>query len=413
MHKKILIIQMMICCLLFAACKNIESDDALVDNSDVYENVEDNAENNVVDEPAEVIVIDDSLASLSFDGISTYYNVDEKYKPLVDAMDSSCNLNDTLTYLEGLEGVFVLATEDEIIYASFLNTYEVDGVTPVSMNTTYEIGSITKQFVAVAILQLIENGKLAFDDTLDIFFPEYEYGKNITVENLLLMQSGIPDYINDMDQFFQDATDDEMMKIQGDSYTDEEFILQLSKNELLFEPGSDVMYSNTNYHLLALIIEQVTGKTYSEYISSMIFEPCEMTNSSCQTVGDVTGKSESVSTMLYFTQQNFARGCMDMHSCARDILNFEIALLNNELLSDEMTSYIFDMGIGDYKCGWIKTDEGEYFHTGSTLVYGTSVNVYMTEELGNLYLLQFHPTKNNSSYMQTMINNISDSVHNM
>ena len=132
--------------------------------------------------------------------------------------------------------------------------------------------------------------------------------------------------------------------------TDEEFILQLSKNELLFEPGSDVMYSNTNYHLLALIIEQVTGKTYSEYISTMIFEPCEMTNSSCQTVGDVTGKSESVSTMLYFTQQNFARGCMDMHSCARDILNFEIALLNNELLSDEMTSYIFDMGIGDYKC---------------------------------------------------------------
>ena len=113
----------------------------------------------------------------------SWKNPDEKYSELVELYG---NLSCT--------GTIVVATDNDIIYLYAENATEKDGVTLESQDTVFDMASVSKTFTAVSVLQLAEKGKLKLDDTLDTYFPEYETGKKITINNLLHMTSGIPDY---------------------------------------------------------------------------------------------------------------------------------------------------------------------------------------------------------------------------
>jgi hypothetical protein len=155
-----------------------------------------------------------------------------------------------------IKGTYLLATDDKVLFVGGINSNEADGTTPVNACSTYEIGSVTKTFTAAAVLQLCEQGKLSLDDKLGKFIPEYEKGADVTIYDLLHMRSGISR------EFFttEEQTDPELFKkYYNGGFTDEELIAALNKNGLEFEPGSKMQYSNTNYMLLARIIEQVTG----------------------------------------------------------------------------------------------------------------------------------------------------------
>ena len=89
-----------------------------------------------------------------------------------------------------IKGTYILATDDRIVFIGGINSSDIHG-NKVDAYTTYEIGSLTKAFTATAVLQLYERGKLSLDDTIDLYFPEFEYGKEITVYHLLHMQSGL------------------------------------------------------------------------------------------------------------------------------------------------------------------------------------------------------------------------------
>ena len=109
---------------------------------------------------------------------------------------------------------------------------EKDGTTLVSQDTVFDMASVSKTFTAVCVLQLAEKGKLSIDDTLDKYFPAYETGKNITIYNLLHMSSGIPDYCNDPDPFWnisgEDAANQKLSDIYLDKISDEEFLQAIS-----------------------------------------------------------------------------------------------------------------------------------------------------------------------------------------
>ena len=142
---------------------------------------------------------------------------------------------------------------------------------PVETNTSFEIGSITKSFTSAAILQLKERGKLKLTDRLGKYVPEYPRGKDVTIEQLLTMTSGIPDHINDVPG---------AVKIISSGPGDLDAALGLIKNmPLNFKPGTQSAYSNTNYLLLGTIVARVSHMPYAEYVSKNIFTPAHMIHS--------------------------------------------------------------------------------------------------------------------------------------
>ena len=133
----------------------------------------------------------------------------------------------------------------------------------------FRIGSITKQFTAIAILQLVEKGQIALTDSIQQFIPDFPFkGKTITIENLLTHTSGIKAY-EEIDVKIPNA-----MRIE---FAPKTVIDSLSKLPLEFEPNTKYNYCNSNYFLLGYIIERVSGKPYAQYLRENIIDPAGLT----------------------------------------------------------------------------------------------------------------------------------------
>ena len=134
---------------------------------------------------------------------------------------------------------------------------------PINSSNLYQIGSITKSFIAVIILQLEAAPKYHFniDDKLSVYLPQYAEWGDVTIRQLLNMTSGIPDYLAD-DTYLQDLTNNPYKQ-----WLPEEQISYVAKKSLLFPPGTKWNYSNTNYILAGLIINKLTGHTVEEEIN--------------------------------------------------------------------------------------------------------------------------------------------------
>ena len=317
----------------------------------------------------------------------SWSNPEEKYAELVKLYgDSVC------------PGTMVVATDDDIIYLYAENEFEKDGKTLESQNTVFDMASVSKTSTSVAVLQLVEKGKINLDDTLDTYFPEYETGKKITVYNLLHMSSGIPDYCNNPDPFWnisgEDAADQKLSDIYLDKISDEEFLQAMYKAPLGFEPGSAFEYSNTNYHLLAFIIEKVTGQKYCDYVKKNIFDKCGMTKTSSMAVGDMTYVPVGYDELVHygFTDENgypagpdAYRGDSGIHSCLTDMVKFDRALFAGKLLNKNSMEILLKSENG-YCCGLMK-DNGGYSHSGSSFTCSTDNRIIESEEFGHIYII--------------------------
>lgn len=132
--------------------------------------------------------------------------------------------------------------------------------------SVYEIGSITKQFTAGAILLLAEEGKLTLDDSLAKYVPDFPRAKEITLRQLLSMTSGIPDYTD------QPAFDSSVQK----PATPADVVALVKTQPLDFDPGTRFEYSNTNYFLLGMVIEKASGQSYADYLYQRVFRSLGM-----------------------------------------------------------------------------------------------------------------------------------------
>ena len=313
-----------------------------------------------------------------------------------------------------IKGTYILATDDRIIFVGGINSNDIHG-NKVDAYTTYEIGSLTKAFTATAVLQLCERGKLSLDDTIDLYYPEFEYGKEITVYHLLHMQSGLrKDFVSD-DAFLDENGNpdaEEFRRYYYDGFTDEELLSMLFSCEPEFPPGTKFSYSNTGYTLLAMIIEKLTGKSYAEYVQKNIFDVCGMEHSSSMATGDVTSIPEfvpdgaspftdpyEVVDTLYMQLIKPERGVGDIHSCAADMLLFDRALIGGKLINEDSLAEMFHMDKG-YGCGWVQAGRyaNTYYHGGETYIY-KAYNLYAkSQKYGNIYLIQLHPTVAGDQY---------------
>lgn len=294
-------------------------------------------------------------------------------------------------------GAMAVATDKDIIYVYAENDTEKDGKTLVSQDTVFDIGSVSKTFTAVAVLQLAEKGKIKLDDTLDKYFPEYETGKKITVSNLLHMRSGIPDYNNNPDPFWnisgEDAANKKLSDIYMDKVTDEEFLQAMYKAPLGFEPGTQYEYSNTNYHLLAFIIEKVSGMKYCDYVKKNIFDKCGMKKTTSMATGDLTYQPVGFDELVkynfskdgYPACPNNTRGDGGIHSCLTDMVAFDRALFGGKLLKKESMEIMLKNEDG-YCCGLMKEKDG-YSHDGSSFTCHTNNTITESEEFGHIYVI--------------------------
>lgn len=302
-----------------------------VEAEDVNKGKKSDGENDRIsqEERADIISEDDTLEKIvdpAYEEVERYLDEESAYK--------------------GFQGVALVAQGNEIKFAKAYGNADYDDNIVNKVNTRFAIASNTKQFTAVAIMQLMEDGKINLDDTIDKYFPKFKYANQITVRELLQMRSGLVDYLNAVELYFKD---EESLKILNDyrekAYFDEyvsdsrwtaDIILNnLYLSELQFEPGQAYDYCNTNYYLLGLIIEQASGVSYEDYIKENIFKPCGMKISS-MSAEDTDAKGHgSVESGEIVVNPKFTFAAGNIYTNVYDLLRWERMLHTGKLLSQE------------------------------------------------------------------------------
>lgn len=214
----------------------------------------------------------------------------------------------------------------------------------ITIDTPMPVGSISKQFCAAAILLLQEQGKLSTEDTLGKYFPEYEAGKDIPLSLVLSHRSGVPDI---PDSIHDIVSVDKSYEENTDLFKEWHFALPLS-----FEPDRIYSYSNSNFFLLADIIEQVSGKKYIDFLRENILTPLGMEHT-----GSISELSEKPAWLGGITfekvdlEKGLTKGSGDIISNAADISKWLNALTGGNVLSDDsyqqmITDYSPEEGYG-------------------------------------------------------------------
>jgi CubicO group peptidase (beta-lactamase class C family) len=167
-------------------------------------------------------------------------------------------------------GVALITRNGKVVYSKAFGMANIELNIPMKPGNIFRIASITKQFTAVAILQLMEQGKINLQDNISRFIPDYPaQGNKISIEHLLTHTSGIQDYTRIKDYSNQVAR----------SVSPAEMIDYFKNEPLRFAPGTKWEYSNSNYFILGYIIEKLSGKTYAQYLEDSIFKPLGMSAS--------------------------------------------------------------------------------------------------------------------------------------
>lgn len=155
-------------------------------------------------------------------------------------------------------GSVFVAQNGKVIFSKGFGYADMENKIPNETDTKFRLASITKQFTATLILQLVEQGKIKLDGKLSDYLPYYrkDIGDRITINQILSHTAGLDNHTDD-NEFMKNKT---AVKV-----TPKEFILEYCSNELISEPGTKYSYSNTGYFILGAVIEEVAGKTYEEF----------------------------------------------------------------------------------------------------------------------------------------------------
>jgi CubicO group peptidase (beta-lactamase class C family) len=292
-----------------------------------------------------------------------------------------------------------IAKDGQTIYEKADGVRDIPSKAPMLVTTPQAIGSITKQFTAAAILLLQQEKKLSIDDKLSKFVPEYVDADKVTLRQMLNMVSGISD--NDP-------------AIYGDHLTHpiarKEMFANLNKLPLMWSPESHMVYTNTNYNLLGLVIERASGKPYLTYLRETIFGPLAMSSTSTvdQPPPDMaTGYYHNKPGQPFSTRAelhpDFSFGTGNLVSTAQDLLKWDAGLLGKKVLDEASLQTMFTVpGNGKittvletdkrfpvmlhlndgkptvYAMGWMLPNSHTRWHGGHTFVF-VSANVLFSD----------------------------------
>ncbi|PYU07424.1 MAG: serine hydrolase [Acidobacteria bacterium] len=288
-------------------------------------------------------------------------------------------------------GFAALVKKDgKIIFEQGYGVRDLRTKSKIDARTNFRLASFTKQFTAIAVMLLVHDGKLRYEESVTNMFPEFPaYGKTITVRNLLNHTSGLPDYEDLMDQ---------VEKIKGPIWSPEKQIhdaevLQLLEKESRgkFAPGTKWEYSNSGYVVLGLIVAKVSGNPFGEFLHDRIFAPLKMNHTLVFEKGknEVANrayghaKKENVFVETDQSSTSATQGDGGIYSNLEDLAKWDDALRNHTLLSENVPESLRGHASA-YGFGWFLNFEDPHplmWHYGDTMGFKTAIFRYLADNV--------------------------------
>ncbi len=254
-------------------------------------------------------------------------------------------------------GSVLVSDQGQVIYKKGFGIANMEWDIPNQPNTKHRLGSITKQFTAMLILQLVADGKLDLQDPITKYLPDYPKanGDIITTHHLLTHTSGIPNYTS-FPKFFEDES--------RNPNSPEEFVKKFADKPLDFTPGEKFSYSNSGYFLLGAIVEKLSGETYEQMLQDKIFTPLNMNETGYDNHGDIlknraTGyeKQGRGYENSKYLDMSIPYSAGSMYSTVEDLYKWDQALYTTAILPKAYMSmyfkpYISAFGNAHYAYGW-------------------------------------------------------------
>lgn len=317
-----------------------------------------------------------ALAVLSFFGASPLAASPQKSDGLEQQIDS---IFSGITRPEA-PGLAVLVKKDgKTAFEKGYGVRELRARTKNDPGTNFRLASFTKQFTAMAIMLLIHDGKLHYEDRLSTIFPEFPaYGKSITIRHLLTHTSGLPDYEALMEQ--KEKVKGPIWSSQHQIQDDEVLSLLEEQSSGKFAPGANWAYSNSGYVVLGLVVAKISGMPYRDFLQSRIFNPSGMKHSvvyekRINTIGErAFGHSEKKGQFVETDQSPTSATLGDggVYSNLGDLSKWDDALQNHTLLDEqEMAPPLTAVRLADgSEPHWPKQPDEDNLAPGKPVAYG-------------------------------------------
>lgn len=334
-----------------------------------------------------------SIAALSLSSLSKVHGQSSDKLEAIDEIFSKYH------EYEGFQGAVLVAERGKVIYREAFGLANREWNIPNQADSRYDIASVSKQFTAMLVMQLYEEGKTHPDSTISSYYPEYrsDIARKVTIHHLLTHRSGIPNYTS-------------IPYVWSDSlinrYSSDELVQKFCSGDLEFEPGSRYSYNNSGYFILSVILEKVSGQSFAELLEEKILEPLHMNNTGLDQRASIIDKRaygyvqkndqfENARPMYMANLQ----GAGNMYSTVDDLYRWDRALHEGKLLSAkghrEMTkafseesdtwitpyknSYGYGMGVAQVP-GPRNKDIGMIFHSGHITGYSSFMARFVDDE---------------------------------
>lgn len=332
----------------------------------------------------------------------TYVNTGLK-STLQETLDEYLEAN----FQQDEPGMSILVVEQgQVKYNNARGAANLPNNTGINSDTGFRLASVSKSFTALAVIQLYEQSLITLDSSILDYLPELpDSWQSMTIHHLLTHQSGIKDYNLGPSQ---------------DGQTNQDILNFYTTHDALdFQPGSNKAYSNPGYHLLAEIVERVSGIRFEDYMQQNIFTPLSMTNTYVADEYTSPGFNDALNHaqfIKFFGQDNFTNGANGVVSSLNDMHLFIQGLLADEIVSQQSLALMLEhhtlqlFGVNDYGYGFavVPGDSDPFFHSGRHDGFVTFMYLNRIKDRHIVFLGNGGDTTNNHDYLFDLINQSLD-----
>lgn len=270
-----------------------------------------------------------------------------------------------------LSGGILVAKGDDILYENYKGFAREDNQKAIDKNTPLHVASVSKTLTAMAMLKLIEAGKIKLSDHLTQFFPGFPY-PNVTVKTLLDQRSGLPKY-----EYFIAKIQPAPAELSKSFITNQDVLNMIIKYkpDLARDTDTGFMYCNTNFAMLALLIEKITKTPFPQAMKEMVFQPLKMEHTYIFQEKDIPTAAQSFyygGNRLYpLDRLDLIYGDKNVYTTPRDLYNFSKAMFSKDFLKPDLMQMVFTpysnekAGMNNYGLGF----RMKIFDNGEKLTY--------------------------------------------